>query len=184
MKLFKKLIGYFFQGILIVVPLSITIYVFYLTFEFIDNLIVFDIPGLGFLVILGGVTFIGVLGKFFITEPIVAFFTKLLDKTPLVNLIYKSVKDLLSAFVGTEKKFNRPALVKINKSADVERLGFITQNDLSDLGIKGKKIAIYLPSSYGILGELYIVPAENVTPIEANSTEVMKFIVSGGVSKF
>ncbi len=184
MNLIKKLVGYLFQGVLLVVPLSVTIYIFSLTFIFIDNLIVFDIPGLGFLVILGGVTFIGILGKFFITEPIFAFFTNLLDKTPLVNLIFKSIKDLLSAFVGTEKKFDRPALVKINKSADVERLGFITQNDLTDLGITDKKIAIYLPSSYGILGDLYIVPAENVTPIDTNSTEVMKFIISGGVSKF
>ena len=113
-----------------------------------------------------------------------SFFTKLLDKTPLVSLIFKSVKDLLSAFVGTEKKFNRPVLVKINKSADVERLGFITQDNMNDLGIEDKKIAVYLPSSYGILGDLYIVPSKNVTPIDTNSTEVMKFIVSGGVSKF
>ena len=184
MNLFRKLIGYFFQGALLVVPLSITAYIFYISFIFIDNLIVFEIPGLGFLVILGGVTFVGMLGKFFITEPIFSFFTKLLDKPPLVSLIFKSIKDLLSAFVGTEKKFNRPVLVKINASADVERLGFITQDNMDDLGIENQKVAVYLPSSYGILGDLYIVPSKNVTPIDTNSTEVMKFIVSGGVSKF
>ncbi|NOZ46076.1 MAG: DUF502 domain-containing protein [Chlorobi bacterium] len=183
MNLLRKLVSYFLQGALLVLPLSITVYIFYLSFIFIDNLIPFKIPGLGFLVILGGVTFVGMLGKFFITKPIFAFFTRLLDKTPLVNLIFKSVKDLLSAFVGTEKKFDRPVLVIINKSANVERLGFITQEDLSEIGISNKKMAVYLPSSYGILGDLYIVPSENITPIDVHSAEVMKFIVSGGVSK-
>ena len=48
-------------------------------------------------------------------------------------------------------------LVKLNKNFELERLGFVTQTDLKFLGVENKKITVYIPSSYGILGELYIV---------------------------
>jgi len=73
-------------------------------------------------------------------------------------------------------------LVMLDQSGVLNRLGFITSTDINDLGIKDK-IAVYLPSSYGVLGELYIIPATHIKPIDANSADVMKFIVSGGVTK-
>ena len=185
----KKLAGYFFQGILFVVPIAVTIYFFYFAFEFIDGILPTDIigvhiPGLSALIIIFTITLVGFLGKILVSQPIFQFGNKLINKIPLIKVIYFSIKDLLSAFVGKEKKFTHPVLVKINKEIELERLGFVTQKDLTFIGVKDKKIAVYLPSSYGILGELYIVPAENTTPIDANAIEVMKFIVSGGVSKF
>ena len=97
-------------------------------------------------------------------------------------VIYSSVKDLLSAFVGKERKFDKPVLVSLDKEGVLKRLGFITSDDLNDLGITDR-IAVYLPSSYGVLGELYVVPKEKIELIDANSADVMKFIVSGGVTK-
>ena len=179
----KKLAGYFFQGLLLVVPLAVTIYVIYFTFKFVDGLLPFDIPGIGLIVIIAAITLIGFITKLVITKPIISFFERIIKKSPLIKVVYSSVKDLLSAFVGKEKKFNNPVLVKISDDSDIERLGFITQQDLSNLGIKEKKIAVYLPSSYGILGELYIVPEKNITPVDMHSAEFMKYIVSGGVSK-
>ena len=117
-----------------------------------------------------------------ITTPIAAFFSRMLEKAPLIKVIYSSVKDLLSAFVGKERKFDRPVLISLDSEGVLNRLGFITSDDLADLGIK-EMIAVYLPSSYGVLGELYIVPAGKVKPVDTNSAEVMKFIVSGGVTK-
>jgi uncharacterized membrane protein len=88
----------------------------------------------------------------------------------------------MEAFVGKEKKFNQPVLVKVNLNSDLEKLGFVTQTDLSDLKIKDK-VAVYFPHSYNFSGELFIVPKENITPLDVNSGELMKFIVSGGVTK-
>ncbi|MBE9466924.1 MAG: DUF502 domain-containing protein [Bacteroidetes bacterium] len=185
----KKFVGYFLQGILFIVPIAVTVYLLYLTFEFIDGILPPEIigvriPGLSALIIVFSITIIGFLGKILVSQPIFQFVNKLINKLPLIKVIYCSIKDLLSAFVGKEKKFTHPVLIKLNKNLEIERLGFITQNDLKFLGIENKKIAVYLPSSYGILGDLYIVPVENVTQINANSIDVMKFIVSGGVSKF
>jgi len=190
----KKLIRYFFQGILYIAPVAVTIYVIVSTFTWLDGLLrnleifnrepfsKFSFPGLGLLTILITVTLIGVLGQRLITTPISAFLSRMLEKAPLIKVIYSSVKDLLSAFVGKERKFDKPVLVSLDSDGVLKRLGFITSDNLSDLGITDK-IAVYLPSSYGVLGELYIVPTERIEIIEANSADVMKFIVSGGVTK-
>lgn len=65
---------------------------------------------------------------------------------------------------------------------EAERLGFITKVDLSELGIGKDKVAVYLPFSYAISGQVYIVPSKSVTPINASSADVMKLIISGGVT--
>ncbi|MBI9063086.1 MAG: DUF502 domain-containing protein [Marinilabiliaceae bacterium] len=190
----KKLVRFFFQGLLYIAPITVTIYVFVVAFTWLDGLLrdleifkqgpfsAISFPGIGLLIIVVLVTIIGFLGQKFITAPISGAFENMLKKAPLIKVIYSSVKDLLSAFVGKERKFDKPVLVMLDQSGILNRLGFITSTDVNDLGIKDK-IAVYLPSSYGILGELYIIPATHIKPIDANSADVMKFIVSGGVTK-
>jgi uncharacterized membrane protein len=106
-----------------------------------------------------------------------------LGKTPLLKIIYSSVKDLIEAFVGEKKRFTQPVLVTMTREPVIQRIGFVTENDLTNLGIPLGKLAVYFPFSYGFNGQLFIVPAENVTPINASGTEMMKFIISGGVTE-
>jgi uncharacterized membrane protein len=100
-----------------------------------------------------------------------------------VKLIYSSVKDLLNAFVGDKKKFTKPVLVTINKDNQLHRIGFITQDDLSTLGLKDM-VVVYFPQSYAVAGDHFIVPKENVKPLDISGPVAMKFIISGGVSGF
>jgi uncharacterized membrane protein len=111
------------------------------------------------------------------------WFDTIVSRAPLIKIVYTSVKDLLSAFVGNKRRFNKPVLVKVSADGSLEKIGFITNEDLSDIGIKEKKIAVYLPHSYAWSGNLFIVPAENVTKIDASATDVMKYIISAGVTK-
>jgi uncharacterized membrane protein len=127
------------------------------------------------------VTAIGFLGSTLIAKPAFTVFENFLYKLPFINLIYSSVKDVIGAFVGDKKKFNQPVLVKVNKDFNIYRLGFITQPDLKILDIQDK-VAVYFPHSYNISGNLFIVPKDHITVLHAPSSEVMKFIVSGGVS--
>ena len=180
----KKIVGYFLQGLLYTVPIAITIYIIYQLFLSIDDIIPVDKPGLGILILFSGITVLGFLGSTIIAQPIIAYFTKFIEKAPLVKTIYSSIKDLVSAFVGKKKRFDRPVLVKVNKDSNLEKLGFITQNDLRNFGIEGDKVAVYLPHSYAFSGNLFVISKENVTPINASSADVMKFIVSGGVVNF
>jgi uncharacterized membrane protein len=186
----SKIIRYFLQGLILLAPVAITVYAFVQLFEFVDGLLIkeltsligFKIPGLGLIIILVTVTLIGYLGTTILFKPVIKSLDRLISQAPLVKIIYTSIKDFMSAFVGKDKKFNEPVLVKVNKESELEKLGFITQHDLTKLGIAKGKVAVYLPHSYNFSGNLFIVPAENVRPIDASPTEVMKFIVTAGVT--
>ncbi|MBS1241386.1 MAG: hypothetical protein H6R40_813, partial [Gemmatimonadetes bacterium] len=93
-----------------------------------------------------------------------------------------STKDLLNAFVGEERRFKQAVRVALTDDGKVSVLGFVTSETLADLGLAGQ-VAVYLPQSYNFAGNLILVPADRVTPLAADSTEVMAFIVSGGVSR-
>ncbi|MFO7825157.1 MAG: DUF502 domain-containing protein [Cyclobacterium sp.] len=176
----KRILGYFLRGLLFVVPFFLTAYIIILTVGFLDNIIPVDIPGLGILVMLVFITLVGYLTSIFITKSLFEQLEKLVFRIPLVNILYTSIKDLMSAFVGDKKKFNTPIVVKL--SDNMSRLGFMTQDDLSVLD-QQELVAVYFPHSYNFSGNLYLVPRSNVTRLKnVNSTEIMKFIVSGGVS--
>jgi uncharacterized membrane protein len=179
--IFKRLVSYFLQGLLYTVPLAILGYIIYILFTFLDKLIPVDIPGLGLVILIVGITAIGFLGNTIIAQPIRWWFEEMLNRVPLLKTLYTAFTDIVSAFVGTKKRFNKPVMVKMNKEAEVHKLGFITQEDLGSLGLKEGFIAVYLPHSYNFSGNLFIVPKENVTLIDRSTSDVMKFIVSGGV---
>ena len=179
----KKIINYFLQGLLYIVPISVTLYVVYWTFQKIDGILPFQFPGLGLIVIIALITFIGFAGSVIIASPINSFFQRLLRKAPLLKTIYSSMKDLMSTFVGKKKGFNKAVLIKLYENSTIERLGFITNENLSSLGIKGGKILVYLPHSYAFSGQLFVVEKSYITPIDKPSSEIMKLIVSGGVTE-
>lgn len=186
----KNLINYFLQGLLYLAPVTITLWVIYQIFVFIDSLLTgyikqiigIDIPGLGLLLLLVTISLVGFLGSTFIFHPVVNYLDKVLTKTPLIKIVYTSVKDLVSAFVGQKKKFNEPVLIRMSREWEVERIGFITNRDLSIIGEPNKKVAVYLPHAYTWSGNIYVVPAENVKKIDAPAMEVMKFVISAGVT--
>lgn len=183
--LFNIFLKYFFRGLLYAAPVTITIYIIFELFKFFDGLIPvgINVPGLGFLVLIVVITFLGLVGSSIILEPLKSQFNQLLDKLPLLKTIYSSVNDLLSAFVGSKKSFDKPVLVKISKDSNLEKLGFITTDDLTKLGVHDDKIGVYMPHSYAFSGNFFIVSASQVTLVNnVNSTDFMKFIVSGGVT--
>lgn len=185
----KRIFNYFIQGLIYIAPLGITAYIIYVVFMFTDNLLDdylvkflgIDIPGLGVIAIIILLILVGIIGQSIIARPFKLLFNRILDRTPLVRVVFSAFKDLFSAFVGKEKKFNKPVLVLVNPVTNLEKLGFLTQEDLSVLSEK-EKVAVYFPHSYNFSGELFIVPANQVRSIDMNPASVMKFIVSGGVS--
>lgn len=182
-KAFRKIIQSFLQGLLLIAPISITLFVIYKLFEFIDGLLPFRVPGLGLLIIFGSITLIGLLGRLIIQTPFTLLLNRLLDQVPIIKMLYTAIADLLQAFVGQKKKFTEPVMVLMSKDSNIRKLGFITERDLQSIGIGQEFVAVYLPHSYNFSGNMFIVPAENVIPVEANSADFMKFIVSGGVTR-
>lgn len=177
----NKLLHYFFRGLLFVVPLALTIYIIVEALNFIDGLINLEIPGLGLLIILLNITFIGYLTSTFITKPFFVWLEGTVTKIPLANIIYTSVKDLIGAFVGDKKKFNVPVVVSFNEERTILKVGFITRDDLSVLNLPGYT-SVYLPHSYNFSGNHFIVERKMIEPLDMNGADAMKFVVSGGVS--
>ena len=177
----KTLIKYFLQGLFYLVPIGVTVYLIIWLVVKIDGIINLDFPGLGLIAILVGITVIGFLGSHFFVSYLRPL-DRAMEKTPLIKLVYTSMKDMMSAFVGKKKQFKTPVLVSMGEGLEIERMGFITKDDLSDMGISNDKAAVYFPFSYGINGQVMIVPKKNITIIHASSSDVMKFIVSGGVT--
>jgi len=170
----------FLRGLVIVVPVAVTVWVIVRAFNAVDSLVGFKYPGLGFVVIVGGTLLVGVLASNFIGRKFVALTHAVFTRAPLVRIIYASLKDLLEAFVGDKKRFDRPVAVAVTD--DVMTLGFVTQDDLAFLSLPGR-VAVYLPFSYSMSGTILVVPASRVTRLDTDSTNVMALIVSGGVSR-
>lgn len=177
----NRFINYFLRGLLFVVPLALTFYIILESLEFVDSLIDLDIPGLGLLIIIVNITFIGYLTSTFITKPFFEWLERGVVKIPLANIIYTSIKDLIGAFVGDKKKFNIPVTVALNDSQTVLKVGFITKDDLPELNMEGFT-SVYLPHSYNFSGNHFIVDRRLVKPLNISGSAAMKFVVSGGVS--
>lgn len=188
-----KLAQYFLQGLLIIAPVTITIYAIYSIVSTIDSLIpIFTTTdslgrvqvqnyGLGFVIVIAAICLIGYFSSFFIKLRMFSLFDSWLEKAPGIRFIYSTVKDFFEAFAGEKKKFNRPVLANIDDN-DVWRMGFITQKDVSDFGFDGY-VAVYIPASYSIAGNVFLLPANRVKPVtNINATEAMKFAISGGVT--
>jgi len=185
----KKLFTYFIQGLLLVAPLGITGYIVYRIFMFTDGLLSiyiienFDIkaPGLGILIIFVFLVLLGMAGETILAKPIKRVINNVLTKTPFLKLIYSSINDLISAFIGKERKFHRPVMILISKDNNLWKIGFITQDKPIQID-DNELITVYCPFSYGFSGEIYFVPVSSIKPLSIPPTEAMKFIVSGGIS--
>lgn len=185
----KKIFTYFLQGLLLIAPLGITAYIVYRIFMFTDGLLStylvehfkMKTPGLGILIIFVFLVLLGMVGETILARPVKKLINRILEKTPLLKLIYSSINDLFSAFIGKERKFHRPVMVLINKDNNLWKIGFVTQ-DASIRIDDNEVIAVYFPFSYAFSGEIFFVPAASIKPLAMPPALAMKFIVSGGVS--
>lgn len=186
----KKLGSYFFQGVILVAPIAITIYILYAVFIRVDGwlvhnlepLIGFYIPGLGIIILVASVTLLGFIGQTALVRPIKKLAGNLIRRIPLLNLLYSALNDLFSAFVGNEKKFNVPVKVLFNQENKLWKLGFITKDSLEEFDLE-EMTAVYFPHSYNFSGELYLVPRDRVQPVAVSPADAMKFVVSAGVTR-
>ena len=178
----KRFFRYFLNGFLLMAPITLTVYLIMAILSWLNNLFDLGYPGLGILVMVVLLTLIGFIASSFLVRPFIIITERVLNRVPLVSIIYSSIKDLFDAFVGDNQKFNKPVIVKMFRDPDVFRVGFVTQESMASVSMDDK-MAVYFPDSYNFSGELWLVNKENVTYLEIPSSDVMKFVVSGDVSR-
>ncbi len=179
--MFQKILASFFRGLVLVAPVTITIYILVSALRYVDELLHIEFPGLGILILVSSITLIGALSKTFLINPLLDYLEKIITKVPLAALIYSSLKDLLSAFVGDKRKFDQPVLVELVPGSGILKVGFITQQTIEPV-VSAGYMAVYFPHSYNISGEVMLVPSHRIQPMEWKSADAMKFVVSGGVA--
>jgi uncharacterized membrane protein len=174
-----KLVNYFLKGLLVVLPFAVTYSIVKSVVLTLDQFIDVGVPAVGFLIVIVSIIILGWIGSRIFTKPLISFIDDVLSRVPFVKIIYTSVKDFMEAFVGDKKKFTNPVLVQL--ADGVFKPGFITQEDLAGIKLPGLA-AVYCPHSYAFSGNIFFVEKSKIKPFNGNSTEVMKFIVSGGVT--
>lgn len=188
----RRLIQYFLQGILVLAPVSITAYIIYQLFTWLDHLIPvyinlsgneqkpFYLPGIGFILVMAGILVVGYISSFFVVGRLLSFFDHALEKTPGVKIIYSFVKDFSEAFAGKKRKFQKAVLVSVYQP-EVWQVGFITNEDLQQFDMM-EYITVYVPNSYAVAGTLFFVKKDRIKPLNGiSASEALKFAISGGV---
>ena len=177
----SRLATYFLRGLVLTVPLAVTVAVCLVILRTIDGWLGLPLPGAGLVLTLAAITLVGFLGSTLIWNSLIEQLERWVDRLPFVRILYNSTKDLLDAFVGEKRRFDSPVLVQLSADGAVRSFGFITQQTLARLGLE-QDVAVYFPQSYNFAGQLVVVPASRVTRLDAVSSDVLAFIVSGGVT--
>ena len=186
----KRFVKYFLRGLLVFVPVGVTIFILVYVFNGLDSLFTFLLPFIkypvlrllvGLLVTIGGIFLIGLFASNFIGKKLFSLMDRIFANVPLVKMLYSAIKDLVEAFAGEKKKFDKPVLVTLGTSSYAKIVGFMTRENLDNLGLEDH-VAVYLPQSYNFAGNVLIFPKEAVKPLDIESSELMTFIVSGGVA--
>lgn len=192
-KIAGALLTYFVKGLIVVVPIGAAAFLIFWGVAKIDEALNLSgifltdsrgqpiyIPGLGILNVMIIILVVGILVTNVITDPIKQWINRWINRLPIFKFLYSSIKDLTEAFVGEEKKFNEPVLVEINEFG-LKKVGFLVQKDLAKIGLPGE-VAVYFPFSYSFAGQVVIISSEKVKPIDRTAADMMKFVISGGVS--
>ncbi len=176
----RVLLRYFAQGVLIAVPIAVTLYVVYSLVRAVDGLLRLPVPGLGLVVTLVLLTVLGFVANSVIGTRLVALAEGLLRRVPLVKVLFGAVKDLVGAFVGDRKGFDHPVVVQL-PGGQGRVFGFATRESVPLPGL-GEHVAVYFPQSYNFAGNLVAVPRADVTRLDVSSSELMSFVISGGIA--
>jgi len=181
--IFKKIVRFFIQGLIILAPIGLTGYLLYWLFDKVDSILrpYVNIPGLGFVIIILFVILVGWISSNFLMGSFISFFDQWMEKTPGIKFIYTSTKDFFEAFAGDKRKFSQAVLANLFAN-DIWVVGFLTDEEMQKFEMGADKVAVYVPQSYHWAGQLYILPKEKVRKIDKiSSGEAMKYAVTGGV---
>jgi len=179
-------------GLITILPIVLTIYLLYWLAISSENVmrsalhLVFPdlvyFPGLGMIVGLVVVFFVGLMMKAFIVRQLFLFSEQLLYRVPLIKTIYRAMRDLFDFFTPKKDKFGRVVTVNLN---GMELIGFVIQEDAKKLSVPFKNsegILVYIPMSYMVGGFTVLVPPKDIHHCAMSMDEAMQFVLTAGIS--
>lgn len=185
----------FFTGLVILVPLGITIWVLNLAVTTLDQTLLllppslrtqapFNIPGMGVLLTLLIILAVGILARNFIGRRLVVWWEALLGRIPVVSAIYSSVKQVSDTLLSPSgQAFRKPVLVEFPRAGSWT-VGFVVGSPGEALqgSLTGEFASVYVPTAPNpTSGYVLIVPVDQVVDLDISVDEALKFVVSMGV---
>ncbi len=184
----KKIAKLFFQGILILLPIVLTIYIVFIVFKFTDSIlgryfidIGINIPGLGLLATLIIIILVGLLGSWLVSRRLLDFIDYLFGRVPLVKTLYTLIKDTINALLGRRSSFAKVVMIGLPGDTEIKILGFITSEELECFGLKDY-VAVYILQSMQWAGFTILVPKGRVEYLDVSPDMALQFIVSAGIT--
>lgn len=189
------------KGLIVVSPVVITVYALGWAFALVDDILpnvlqfvvnIFNpsrrvqVPhffGLGVVVFVLALAGVGYFSSFFVFNRLLRLLDSRLLATSGVKVPYAFAKDLIKTFKNDGRTFTQPVLFSTDEKQEVWRMGFITSEELSRLGIAEDWVTVYVPMSFSVAGQVYIVDKKRIRLLpEGHAADTMKFLISGGIS--
>jgi uncharacterized membrane protein len=193
-----RLRAYFFAGILITAPISITVYLAWALIHWVDGAVIplipanynpeaylpFSVPGIGLLILLVGLTLIGALTANLVGRMLVRGSDRLLNRTPVVRGVYNALKQIFETVLSQKSQAFREVVLVEYPRKGVWALGFITgtpEGEIQDLG-GGALASVFVPTTPNpTSGFLLFLPDRELVRLGMTVEEGIKMVVSGGI---
>lgn len=175
-----KLLGkYFIRGILILLPVVVTLYIVFSVLKVLNQmgsfLLPLKIPGVGVLLSIGIILVVGYLGSFYLGEKLLDKVEGLLKKAPGIGKLYSAIKDTIYSLIGDKKSFNKVVMLE---RGGIKTLAFLTKEKCFLEG----HVVLYIPMAFQVSGYTVVVPREEVTEIDMEAEEALRFMLSAGIA--
>ena len=193
-----KIRGYFLTGIIVTAPVGLTFYVSFLFIGFIDskvrnlipvkyhydNILPFEIPGIGLLIVFIMLTFIGFLTAGIIGRYIIKLGERIIARLPIIRSVYGALKQIFESVLKTSSKSFREVVLIEYPRKGIWAIGFITgdtKGEVQEIS-KNKFVNVFLPTTPNpTSGFLLFVPRKDLKVLNMNVEEGIKMVISGGI---
>jgi uncharacterized membrane protein len=193
---FRSIGRTFGTGLVVILPLAVTIYVLYWLVSSLESLVesilepipqVEYVAGQGVVITVALIFAFGLAMKVSIARRVLGWMEGQVNRVPLVKTLYGSFRDLMDFFSGSkEQEMSKVVMVDLDGSGRQRLMGFVMREQFDDLpeGVGDEsRVAVYLPMSYQIGGFTTIVPRDAIQPIDMSIQDGMRFALTAGVKK-
>lgn len=181
---------YFLSGLIVVVPIALTVYILLIIIKFTDKLypasyLPFYIPGFGIIITFSVIILVGIITTNFLGKKLVFIGERIIARIPLVKEIYNAIKQIAEAmFAAKDKSFRRVVLIEYPRKG-IYTMVFVTGTSSSEVQAKtGKKLLnIFVPTTPNPTSGFYLmVPEDEVIELGLAPEEAFRLIISGGMA--
>lgn len=195
MGLGARIRAYFFAGILVAAPVSITFYLAWQFIQFMDNQVSpliplawnpqnWGIPGFGLLVVVAALTLIGMLTAGFAGRLFVKLSEAVLQRMPVIRSIYSAVKQIFETVLAQKTNAFREVVLIEYPRPGLWVLGFIAGTTAGEVGerLDQDMVNVFVPTTPNpTSGFLLFVPRKDLTVLDMTIEDGIKMVVSTGI---